>query len=95
MDIRQIVGLNLRRARLERDLSQEELADEAGISTSFLSQVEGGRRSLTITKLQDLAVALRVPIAGLFSAEGAVSVRADNRVLKKNLRKQSSRATRS
>lgn len=80
MDIRQLVGQNLRRARLERGLSQEELAHEAGISTSFLSQVESGIRSLTITKLQDLARALRVPIPKLFVVDGGASSPPSTRV---------------
>lgn len=66
MDIRLIVGRNLRKIRLERGLSQEALAYDAGIAPSFLSQVENGTRSLTITKLQDLATTLRIPIVEFF-----------------------------
>ncbi len=67
MDIRRIVGRNLRRLRLERGLSQEQLAHDAEIAPSFLSQIENGKRSATVTLLQDLATTLRVPIVELFS----------------------------
>ncbi|TAJ82102.1 helix-turn-helix domain-containing protein [Reyranella sp.] len=66
MDIRLTVGQNLRRIRLERGLSQEALAHYARIAPSFLSQIENGTRSATITKLHDLAMTLRIPIAELF-----------------------------
>lgn len=67
MDIRKVVGANLRRARLERGLSQESLAAESGIAPSFLSQIENGRRSPTITTVDVLARALSVPIVELFA----------------------------
>lgn len=68
MDVRVIVGKNLRRVRLERGFSQETLAAEAGIAPSFLSQIENGKRSATITTLDMLAKALRTPIVGFFTA---------------------------
>lgn len=67
MDIRRIVGRNLRRLRLDRGLSQEALAHDAGMAPSFLSQIENGKRSVTITKLQEIATALRVPIIEFFA----------------------------
>ena len=68
MDIRDQVGANLRRIRLLRGLSQETLAFEAGIAPSFLSQIENGKRSATITTLDLLAKALRIQIIELFAA---------------------------
>lgn len=67
MDVRRVVGRNLRRVRLERGLSQEALAHDAGSTPSFVSQIESGTRSPTITKLNDLATALRVPITEFFA----------------------------
>lgn len=66
MDVRILVGINLRRSRYERELSQEELAYAAGIAPSFLSQLENGKRSATVTTLDILAKALRIPITDLF-----------------------------
>lgn len=69
MDVRQTVGRNLRRLRVERGLSQEALAHDAGVAPSFVSQIENGLRSPTVTLLQDLADALQTPIVEFF-AEG-------------------------
>lgn len=66
MDIRLVVGRNLRKARLKRGLSQEALAHDARVAISFLSQLENGSRSATITKLHAIAMALQIPIAELF-----------------------------
>ncbi len=65
MDIRKQVGRNVRRYRLERDWSQEELAFEAGVHQTYLSGVENGTRNPTITVLKKLADALGVPPAAL------------------------------
>ncbi len=67
MDVRRVVGTNLRRLRLERGLSQEALAHDADIAPSFLSQMENGKRSPTITMLQGLADTLRVSIVEFFA----------------------------
>jgi len=67
MDVRRVVGRNVKRIRLERGLSQEALAHDAKIAPSFLSQIENGKRSPTITKLDDLAKTLRVQIVEFFA----------------------------
>lgn len=71
MDIRVLVGANLRRARLERGLSQEDLAYEAGIAPSFISQLENGKRSATVTTLDVLAKALRIAVVDFFAVAGS------------------------
>ena len=43
MDLREIFATNLRRLRNERGLSQDDLAYEAEISRSYLSQLEKGK----------------------------------------------------
>lgn len=73
MDVRRLVGRNLRRLRLERGLSQEKLAHDARIAPSFISQIENGKRSPTVTLLQQLAATLRAPIVEFF-AEGKAPV---------------------
>ena len=65
MDVRERVGLNLRRLRREKGLSQEELADLASIHQTYLSGVERGKRNPTITVLQRIAGALGADIQDL------------------------------
>ena len=65
MDVRERVGLNLQRLRREKGLSQEELADLANIHQTYLSGVERGKRSPTVTVLQRIAAALGADIEDL------------------------------
>ena len=67
MDVRRLVGRNLRRLRLARGLSQEQLAHDAEITPSYLSQIERGKRNPTVTLLHGLATALRTPIVEFFA----------------------------
>src|ERR1700740_3034004 len=65
MDVRERVGLNLQRLRREKGLSQEELADLAGIHQTYLSGVERGKRNPTVAVLQRIAEALGADIEDL------------------------------
>lgn len=58
MDIRQRVGRNLQRLRLEKGWSQEELAEESGLHRTYVSGVERGVRNPTVTIIDKLALAL-------------------------------------
>lgn len=57
---RRLVGGNIRRLRLERDMSQEDLAFEAGINRAYLSTVENGKRNISIDNIIAVANALTV-----------------------------------
>ena len=61
------VGGNVRRLRLEADLTQEALALESGLSRNQLVELEHGRRRGLFERLDDLADALGVPVADLVS----------------------------
>ncbi len=61
MDIRQRVGLNVKRYRKERGLSQEGLAFECGVHRTYVSGVERGVRNPTVLVLERIAKALDVP----------------------------------
>jgi len=65
MDVRVRVGLNVQNLRRELGLSQEELADRAGIHQSYLSDIERGRRNPTIIVLDKLAAALKADLTSL------------------------------
>ena len=55
MDMRRLVGRNVRRARERAGLSQEQLAVRAGVSQQYVSTVENGRRNVTVVSLYILA----------------------------------------
>ena len=60
MDIRKQVGINVRRLREGRHLSQEELAFEAELHRTYVSGVERGIRNPTVTVVAKIAKALDV-----------------------------------
>lgn len=55
MDLRQVVGSNVRQMREAAELSQEELAHRASVHVTYLSGVENGRRNPTIMVVGRLA----------------------------------------
>jgi XRE family aerobic/anaerobic benzoate catabolism transcriptional regulator len=57
-----LLGRQLREQRKRRGLSQERLAELAGLSTRYLSQIESGRGNLSILRLLELTRALGVPL---------------------------------
>jgi transcriptional regulator with XRE-family HTH domain len=60
MDVRRRVGLNVKRFRAERGLSQKELAFECGLHRTYVSGVERGVRNPTVVVLEKIAKALKV-----------------------------------
>ena len=60
MDMRALVGLNVKQARLKKGLTQEELADRSGFSQQYLSGLEGGKRNPSIVTIYELALALGI-----------------------------------
>jgi len=54
-----VVAEAVRRARKAAGLSQEELALEAGLDRTYISQVERGKRNVTIVVLARIARALK------------------------------------
>lgn len=70
MEICSIIGINIRKKRTAKKLSQEELAFQAGIDRSYLSEIENGYKNLSVTMLEQIATALEVDISELFNNYG-------------------------
>jgi transcriptional regulator with XRE-family HTH domain len=51
MDMRRLVGRNVRRLREKKGLTQEQFAEISGFSQQYLSSLERGRRNPTIITL--------------------------------------------
>ncbi|HEV2080607.1 MAG TPA: helix-turn-helix transcriptional regulator [Allosphingosinicella sp.] len=66
MDWGKIVGTNVRRLRVERKLTQEQLAHEARIDLTYLGGIERGRRNPSVTVVGRLATSLGVHPCDLF-----------------------------
>lgn len=60
MDWKAIVGGNVRRLRIERGLTQEQLAFEAGIDLTYEGGIERGKRNPSLLVIVRVANALGV-----------------------------------
>lgn len=65
--VRVEVGARIRRERLRRDLTQEQLALTSGVTRNVLIDVEHGRRGLLYERLFDIAAALGIPVSALMT----------------------------
>jgi transcriptional regulator with XRE-family HTH domain len=68
MDMRKLVGWNVKRIRQEKGLTQEQLAELSGFSQQYISGLEQGRRNPTVVSLYELATALGASPHGARSA---------------------------
>lgn len=66
MDIVKVFGMNLKKFRIERNLSQEELAEKSGLHRTYISAIECFRRSIALENIQKIADALSVETYKLF-----------------------------
>jgi len=71
MDMRKLVGRNVKRIRLAKGLSQEQLAEKSGFSQQYISGLEKGQRNPTIISLYELSKALGVSHVELVSGTDA------------------------
>jgi transcriptional regulator with XRE-family HTH domain len=60
MDMRKLVGRNVKRIRQKKGLTQEQFAEVSGFSQQYLSGLENGRRNPTVVTLYELAKSLGV-----------------------------------
>jgi transcriptional regulator with XRE-family HTH domain len=65
-----IFASNLREARKEQGISQEELADLAGLHRTYVGSVERGERNVSIDNMECLARALKRPLVELLTVSG-------------------------
>ena len=71
MELRRRVAQNLRRLRIESGLSQEDLADRAGLNRNYIGMVEREENSPTVDTLEALADALEIDAAEFFRTDDA------------------------
>ncbi len=69
-DIRAQFGRRVRELRATRKLSQEALAQRAGLHFTYLSQVERGRRNVSLVNIDKIGAALGVSLSALFEFDG-------------------------
>ena len=64
-DINKEVGLNIRKIREDKELSQEKLAALADLHRTYIGQIERGEKNIGLKNLEKIAKALRVNIKDL------------------------------
>lgn len=64
-DLPDRVGVEVKVARVRAKMTQRELARKSGISETYISEIESGKRNLTVTVIGKLADALGVSRAAL------------------------------
>jgi transcriptional regulator with XRE-family HTH domain len=72
-----VVGRELRETRQALGMTQAEVAGRLGVSASYVSAVEAGRRNLTLGQLANIANAMRLGIDISFIRPDGTPVRAD------------------
>jgi transcriptional regulator with XRE-family HTH domain len=65
MTLRRTLARNLKRLRRERGLTQEELADLAGLNRNYVGMIERQENAATVDTLEALADALQIKAAQL------------------------------
>ena len=62
---REVFASNLRRFRLSKGLSQEALAELAGLHRTYVGSVERGERNIAVDNMERLALALEMDLVEL------------------------------
>ena len=64
-NINKEVGLNIRKIREDKELSQEKLAEVADLHRTYIGQIERGEKNIGLKNLERIAKALKVNIKDL------------------------------
>jgi transcriptional regulator with XRE-family HTH domain len=64
-DVQVRFGQRLREIRRKKGISQERLADVAGLHRTYVSGVERGERNISLLNIERLAIALDVAMSDL------------------------------
>ncbi len=67
IDPRIALGRAVRKLRLKAGLSQESLADLAGINRTYIGDVERGKRNIALLNLVRISEALALPLSRLIA----------------------------
>lgn len=55
---------------MQQDISQEELADLCGLHRTYISDIELGKRNLSLENIERIAIALKVSLPKFFEEVG-------------------------
>ncbi len=61
------VGKRIKDLRHKLGISQEELADKAGIHRTYIASLEVGKRNVSVVTLEKIVIALEVSLSEFFN----------------------------
>ena len=66
MDVRVRLGRRIKQVRIDKGMSQKDLAYEADLDRSYIASVENGQRNISIVNIEKITKALGVSLSTLF-----------------------------
>lgn len=69
MNIKEVLGTNLRKYRTEKRFSQERFAELCGLHRTYISDIECFQRNISLENIQKIAEALQIPAYFLLMEE--------------------------
>ena len=60
-------GKRVRKERIRQSLSQEELAEKAGVHRTYIGMIERAEKNITLQNIEKIAKALNIKITDLFN----------------------------
>lgn len=61
------LGERIKQLRKETKISQEKLAELAGLDRTYINSVENGRRNISIINMEKICTALEISLADFFN----------------------------
>lgn len=74
MDYQKILGENIRSLRLERQITQEQLAELCNLHRTYIGAMERGDRNVSLNNIVKVAQALNVPPSELLKFERKIQI---------------------
>lgn len=65
-DIAKTVGQRIRNFRTQKGLSQDKLAEYAGVHPTYIGQLERGEKNATLESIERITLALQISLSDLF-----------------------------
>ncbi len=74
MDYQKILGENVRSLRIERQITQEQLAELCNLHRTYIGAIERGDRNVSLNNIVKVAQALNVPPSDLLQFDGKIQM---------------------
>lgn len=78
MDIANEIGINIKKARKDKRLTQKELSEKVDISRNYISDIECGRYIPSVEKLLLISTVLEIDL-NIFKNDGNTSIQFEER----------------